>query len=128
VTVERRPPDPGALRGADQLHAARQQERAGRIAEAIGGYEAAALAAAETGAWAVQAEALRRLGVLLHHRNEPVAAREAFRRSYDVAQAAGDTVLAAQALNALALLALERGELEVAGVSFRQELVVGLEC
>ncbi len=125
MTVERRPPDPGALRGADRLHDARQHERAGRSAEAIAGYEAAAGAAAETGAWAVQAEALRRLGVQLHHRNEPVAAREAFRRSYDVAQAAGDPVLAAQALNALALLALERGELEAAGETLRQALVLG---
>jgi putative nucleotidyltransferase with HDIG domain len=125
VSVERRPPDHDALRGADRLHDARQHERSGRIAEAIAGYEAAAEAAAETGSWAVQAEALRRLGVLQHHRNEPVAAREAFRRSYDVAQAAGDAVLAAQALNALALLALERGELETAGEILRRALVLG---
>jgi putative nucleotidyltransferase with HDIG domain len=113
------------LRGADQLHDARQHERAGRITEALAGYEAAADAAGETGAWAVQAEALRRLGVLQHHRNEAVAARDAFRRSYDVAQAAGDAVLAAEALNAQALLALERGELESAGETLRQALVLG---
>jgi tetratricopeptide (TPR) repeat protein len=62
----------------------------------------------------VRAEALRRLAVLHHLRAEPEVARDLCQRSRDVAAEAGAEDLAADACNALAGFALERGDLSEA--------------
>jgi tetratricopeptide (TPR) repeat protein len=70
----------------------------------------------------VRAEALRRLAVLHHLRAEPVIARELCRRSRDVAVEAKADDLAADASNALAGFALERGDLVEAERQYRDAL------
>ena len=60
---------------ADLLHHARAQERAARISDAIASYEAAIAAAEGAREPAPLAEALRRLAVIRHHRNESDQAR-----------------------------------------------------
>src|SRR5437879_8722217 len=83
----------------DLLHEARARERAACIPEAIQCYQAAIATADRTGERAVLAEALRRLAVVRHHRNESAEARELCRRSYSVACDAGNDLLAAAAVN-----------------------------
>ena len=103
---------------ADLLHDARARERAACIPEALAGYEAAISAADRTGEWAVLAEALRRLAVVRHHRNQSTEARELCRRSHAVACASGNDVLAAEALNTLGGLDLKTGDLAEARKHF----------
>src|SRR6266849_5756430 len=78
------PDPPGVLALArpavDLLHEARARERAAAIADAMASYEAAIAAADRTGETGVLAEALRRLAVIRHHRN-------------DAAERAGDAYL-----------------------------------
>src|SRR6266571_7351854 len=73
---------------AELLHDARAQERVARISDAIASYEAAIAAAEGAGEPAVLAEALRRLAVIRHHRNESDEARRLCHASYTVARAA----------------------------------------
>src|SRR5688572_28990111 len=70
----------------------------------------------------LRAEALRRLGVLHHLRAEPEVARDLCRRSCDVAVEAGADDLAADACNALAGFALERGDLSEAQERYQNAL------
>jgi tetratricopeptide (TPR) repeat protein len=70
----------------------------------------------------LRAEALRRLGVLHHLRAEPEVARDLCRRSRDVAVEAGADDLAADACNALAGFALERGDLSEAEERYQDAL------
>ncbi|OLC03399.1 MAG: hypothetical protein AUH78_12925 [Gemmatimonadetes bacterium 13_1_40CM_4_69_8] len=114
-----------SFRAADLLHAAREQERAGCIPEAIERYEAAIEAAQRDGEHARLAEALRRLAVQRHHRSEPARARELCRRSYDVARQIGDDGLAAEALNTLGGLDVTTGSLEDARKTFMRALELG---
>src|SRR3989454_3614337 len=86
---------------ADLLYEARARERAACIPEAIERFEAAIATAERTGERAVLAEALRRLAVVRHHRNETAAAWELCNRSYTVAGEQGSDFLAAEALNTL---------------------------
>src|SRR5204863_6973206 len=83
------------------LHDARAQERAARISDAIASYDAAIAAAEAAGEPAPLAEALRRLAVIRHHRNESDEARRLCHASYRVAHAARNRLLAAEALNTL---------------------------
>src|SRR5437867_9011897 len=110
---------------ADLLHEARSRERSACIPEAIQGYEAAISTAERNGERAVLAEALRRLAVVLHHRNEASRARELCNRSYKIAGALGNDVLAAEALNTMGGLALRTGALEEARAHFLQALERG---
>ena len=121
----RRTPSTKAIRAADRLHAARAHERAGCMGEAMTCYQEAIAEAERTGEWATLAEALRRLAVLHHHRSEPDAARAACERSYDLAVAHRDEVLAAEALNVRALFALETGDLDSAQALFHRALAMG---
>ena len=107
---------------ADLLHEARECERNARIPEAIERYHAAITAAEQTGAHTVLAEALRRLAVLLYHRNESADARGLCERSYSVACEQGNDFLAAEALNTLGCLDLKTGLLEDAREHFLQAL------
>lgn len=75
-----------------------------------------------TGDLRLRAEALRRLGVLHHLRVEPEIARELCRRSCEVAVQAGADDLAADACNALAGFALERGDLTEAQAGYHHAL------
>jgi putative nucleotidyltransferase with HDIG domain len=107
------------------LREARAHERAGSIAEAFDAYRAAAAEAASAGAAGVEAEALRRLAVLHHHRNERDAARELSSRSYAIAREIGDQVLAGEALNVLAGFAFESGAMEEARTRYQEALELG---
>src|SRR5439155_1265415 len=91
----------------DLLHDARARDRAARISDAIASYEAAIAAAEGAGEPALLAEALRRLAVIRHHRNESDQARRLCHASYTVAHAAGNGLLAAEALNTLGGIDLE---------------------
>lgn len=104
---------------------ARTRERDGCIAEAMEGYRAAIAIAETEGPQRALAEALRRLAVLHHHRNESSVARDLCARSHDVAADMGDDVLAAEALNVLAGIALETGEMERAREIFDSALTRG---
>lgn len=110
---------------ASTLQAARERERAGDIADAINRYEAAIAAAERAGEHAILAEALRRLGILRRHRDEPDRARELCHRSYEVARGIGNNVLAAEALNTLGGLDLAAGSLEDAAQMFLRALELG---
>ena len=112
---------------ADLLHEARAKERAACIPEAIHLYEASISGAERANERAVLAEALRRLAVVLHHRNESSRAREFCNRSYKVACALGNDVLAAEALNTMGGLAVRMGEIDAARNYFQRALERGGE-
>src|SRR3989454_11478290 len=103
---------------ADLLHGARAQERAARISDAIASYEAAIAAAEGAGEPALLAEALRRLAVIRHHRNESDQARRLCHASYTVAHAAGNGLLAAEIGRASCR---ERVEISVVAVSLKKK-------
>jgi putative nucleotidyltransferase with HDIG domain len=109
------------------LAEARTHERSGRLDEAIASYSSAVGLAEQTGEVAVLAEALRRWGVVCHHRNEAERARELCERSQEMAQALGDRGLAAEALNVLGGMEFERGEMQRAREFFGQALALGGE-
>src|SRR3989475_10634618 len=110
---------------ADLLHDARAHERAACIPEAIRCYEAAIATAERTAEPTVLAEALRRVAVMRHLRNESAAARELCRRSYSVACDAGNDLLAAEALNTLGGLDVKTGAIEDARRNFLRALERG---
>jgi putative nucleotidyltransferase with HDIG domain len=116
---------PGLRGAAELLGEARGHERSGAIAEALASYRSAVSAAAEAGDHQVEAEALRRLAVLHHHRNERDTARELCRRSHSIASEIGDRVLAGEALNVLAGFAFESGAMEEARGRYQQALELG---
>jgi len=89
------------------------------------GYQSAIVEAERHNKWAVQAEALRRLAVLHHHRNEREAAHAAAHRSFEVASAAGDDVLGGEALNVVGGFELESGDLLAAAMAFQRALALG---
>ncbi|HEY6092867.1 MAG TPA: HD domain-containing phosphohydrolase [Gemmatimonadales bacterium] len=109
----------------DFLHEARASERAACIPEAIRSYEAAIALATHGGDDAALAEALRRLAVVRHHRNESDVSRELCQRSYDVACRIPNDVLAAEALNTMGGIALRTGAMEDARAFFLQALERG---
>jgi tetratricopeptide (TPR) repeat protein len=117
--------DTGLGRAADLLREARAHERAGCIADAIRSYGAAVSAAERQGERGVLAESLRRLGVVHHLRDQPGVARELCQRSYQTATDLGDSVLAAEALNALAGFDFEGGLIPEAREKFYRALELG---
>jgi tetratricopeptide (TPR) repeat protein len=92
----------------------RCHELAGRSNQAMECYAAVVDLTATQGDQPARAEALRRLAVLHHLRAEPEVASDLCRRSREVADRAGSQELAADANNALAGFALERGDLTAA--------------
>jgi putative nucleotidyltransferase with HDIG domain len=112
-------------RAADLLHDARERERNACIPEAIACYESAIATAEQTGERAVLAEALRRLAVVRHHRNEAALARELCQRSFTVASEIPNDILAGEALNTIGGLALRTGALDDARAHFLQALERG---
>lgn len=115
-------PDSGSFKAADLLHEARTHEQAGRAVEAVAAYRRAVVEAGKSNAWAVEAEALRRMAVVHHHRGEFALAVAACARSLEIARLYADDGLAAEALNVQALFALDHGELEQARMAFSQAL------
>src|SRR2546426_11390158 len=110
---------------AELLPAARPQERAARISDAIASYGGAIAAAEGAGEPAVLAEALRRLAVIRHHRNESDEARRLCHASYTVAHATGNDLLAAEALNTLGGIDLETDAVADARRHFLHALELG---
>jgi len=107
------------------LRAAQDFERAGQIAEAIAAYEALVALAERAGEPAALAEALRRVAVLWHRRDDSARARDACRRSYAVACELGDDLLAAAALNTLGGLDLTTDAPDRARQHFLGALALG---
>lgn len=95
----------------DLLREGRGHDLACRPAEAMDCYAAVIDFTADGEEPRFRAEALRRLAVLHHVRAEPDVARDLCRRSREVAVQAKADDLAADASNALAGFALERGDL-----------------
>lgn len=110
---------------ADLLLNARGMERAGCVAEAIEGYESAIAAAEGSADGTVLAEALRRLAVLRHQRDDSVQARALCLRSYEVACKIDNDLLAGEALNTLGGVELATGALDDARKSFVRALELG---
>jgi putative nucleotidyltransferase with HDIG domain len=110
---------------ADLLHEARARERAACIPEAIACYEAAIATADRGGDRLILSEALRRLAVVRHHRNESAVARALCDRSFAVAREAGNDLLAAEALNTLGGLELAAGALAAARKHFLDAVELG---
>jgi putative nucleotidyltransferase with HDIG domain len=129
MTALARPSGPASLtivrRAADVLHDARCQERDGRLTQAVESYDKAILLAEQRGEHTVLAEALRRLAVLRHQREDSPKARELCHRSYEVASSIGNDRLAAEALNTLGGIAMATDSLTEAGVHFREALALG---
>ncbi len=124
-----RRPSASDLRGpasaSDLLFEARSLERGGCVAEAVEKYEAAVAASVRDGESSTHAEALRRLGVLLHHRGQSDTARELCAKSAEVARGVSKLHLAAEALNSLGCIALATGELQEARAHFIEALLLG---
>jgi tetratricopeptide (TPR) repeat protein len=97
-------------------------DREGRAAEAGERYRAIVSGSAKPDP--IFAEALRRLGVIHHRRNEPAAARDLCTRSFEVATALKNDRLAAEALNALAGFEMERGALDSAAEIYGRALAL----
>lgn len=118
-------PSPAAVAGSSAalLEEALRLDRQGRIGEADERYQAIITAVVTPGP--ILAEALRRMGVIHHRRNEPLVARELCHRSLEVATSLGDDRLAAEALNALAGFEMETGALELAGEIYGKALALG---
>ena len=104
---------------------ARREEEAGSLAQAVTRYGAAIAAAEDDAEPAVLAEALRRLAVVLHQRDETERAWALCRQSYQVACDLGSDVLAAEALNTIGGLHLASGALEDARRSFLKAIRLG---
>ena len=121
------PPSPVPQTAIRALRAARDDERAGRIAIAIEKYRAAIDAAVADDDGPTQAEALRRLSVVMHRQLERGVARELCVQSYEVASDLNDTSLAAEALNTLGGFELEAGKTGDAGDLFRRALAMAHE-
>ncbi|MEP6573636.1 MAG: HD domain-containing phosphohydrolase [Gemmatimonadota bacterium] len=121
------PPAPPteAQRAIEHLAEARSHERAGRLVDAIRAYDGAIVEAVLANERGVQAEALRRLGVVWHHRGEFERARTFCRRSREVAEELGDNLLAAEAFNTLAGLDFETGAIDAAREGFHRALLLG---
>ncbi len=122
------PAVPGTLEPAvvsGYLEAGRAHENAGRVAEATEAYRAT-IAAAETGGLKrVQVEAMRRLAVVRHHASDPHGARRLCEASFAIATEIGEPVLAAEALNALGIIAFETGAMDESRVFYHRAMQLG---
>jgi tetratricopeptide (TPR) repeat protein len=95
------------------------------MVEAMQCYTAAIDAAERDSEQAILAESLRRLGIVRHQRHEPLSARELCERSYETAMEIGDSILAGEALNALAGFEFESGSIKTAREKFQRALELG---
>ncbi len=104
---------------------ARALETDGAIEPAILGYRQAVAGAEVRKDAAILATALCRLAILLHHANQSPEARALAERSRAVAEAAGDLLRAAEAVNVQAGIALELGEFDLAKELYSRAAVLG---
>jgi putative nucleotidyltransferase with HDIG domain len=116
-----------ATAGAELLRHAREREAHGGLVEAIAAYDRTIEAAVRDGDEMVLAEALRRVAIVRHHRGDTARARQECRRSYSLARAIRNDVLAAEALNTLGGLDLTTGFLEDARHAFIRALELAEE-
>jgi tetratricopeptide (TPR) repeat protein len=107
------------------LREGRAHELGGCVPEALQCYSASVQAAERASERSVEAEALRRMGVLHYRRSQPALARELCERSHQLALDLGDRILAAEALNALAAFDLESGSMHAAREKFEEALELG---
>jgi tetratricopeptide (TPR) repeat protein len=107
---------------AQLLEEGRHHDLAGHSSEAMECYAAVIDLTTTSGDQRARAEALRRLSVLHHLRAESEVAADLCTRSHEVAVQAGAQDLEADASNALAGFALERGDLAGASELFRSAL------
>ena len=114
-----------AERLATFLRQGNEHERAGRLLEALEAYGAVANEADERADGHVLATALRRSAVIRRRRQEDDVALAHYRRSYEVASAIGEHVLAAEALNGVAAVHINRGDWESAREHLRRAIEVG---
>ena len=117
-------PHPLLRPAGDMLRRGRAEDRAGRLDDAVTSYEQAVRLGETSGERAVVVEALRRLGVVYHRRNEPERAENLCRRSQREAVDLGDLVLAGEALNTLAGFEFESGEIARARGIYQNALVL----
>ncbi len=106
--------EPPPRRAGEVLRSARDHDRAGRLDLALADYDEAVRLSEKSGEKAILIEALRRLGVIHHRRNNRDLAGELCRRSYSIADDSGDRVQAGEALNALGGFDFEAGEMQAA--------------
>jgi putative nucleotidyltransferase with HDIG domain len=120
-------PDPVSQghRAGDLLASAREQERSGNMEDAIAMYELAIEEAERSCKRSVLSESLRRLAVIQHQQNDEALARKLCRRSYEVALQSDHLILAAEALNVLAGIDFERGDMGEARELYRRALALG---
>lgn len=111
-------------RAADTLQLGRNHDLAGRLEEAVDAYEQAVRDATSAEERPVLTEALRRLGVVRHRRNDPDGGRDCCARSYREAVELGDLLLAGEALNALAGFDFEAGAMAAARASYVNALAL----
>jgi len=117
-------PNPEHRPGGALLREGGDHDRAGRMADAVVAYEGAVTVAERTGERAVLVEALRRLGVVHHRLGKASPAREFCERSYREALDLGDLILAGEALNSLAGLDVEQGEITAARSKYTEALTL----
>jgi len=105
-------------------------DRAGRFEEAIAAYEQAIRIAQMGGRKQrrVMIEAVRRLAVVRHRRNEVEEARILCHRSFEEARTLEDPTLAGEALNALGGFDIETGDLEAACDRYQAALELATEA
>ncbi len=113
---------------AERLAQARAQEQGGDLSGASECYQAVLSLARTTGDTTTEAHALRRLGVLRHHNGQVAEAIELCRASFNIATQARDRLGAAEALNSLAGIALETGDLIEARHQFLQAQSLGADA
>ena len=109
------------------LAAARAHEQAGRGADAVLAYREIDERAQLPADAAVHSEALRRLGGIHRRRSELPEALACCTRAYDIALEANETLLAAEAANARALVHLEAGDRDAARRGLALALALGAE-
>jgi HD-GYP domain-containing protein (c-di-GMP phosphodiesterase class II) len=114
-----------STRPADLFAAAAQFERKLDMTNAVACLESAARNGERESDASTLSEALRRLSILRHNRDEREKARSLAQRSYDVALAAGLDQLAAEALNTLGVQQLHAGALGEAKRAFVEALKLG---
>ena len=105
------------------LQLGRSHDLAGRLEAAASAYEQAVRDATDDER-PVLAEALRRLGVVRHRRNDPEGGRDCCARSYRESVELGDLLLAGEALNALAGFDFEAGAMAAARASYVNALAL----
>jgi putative nucleotidyltransferase with HDIG domain len=120
-------PEPSLSPAGLLLETALVHDREGRTSEAAGALGGSIALARITRDLGILAQALRRLAVIRHLRNEE-GAQALCQESYEVALAIGDRKLAAEAENTAAGMAFERGEMRPAREAYQRALELAEGC